>query len=168
MKRVLLLRHGEAERGSADGSDHARAINETGRREAASAGAWIMSHGQTPDAVFCSTALRARQTLEALALPASLVAGATFSDQLYLAGTGEMLHCLQQVDDTLNRVLLVGHNPGIRDFCVMFAQQGDETALDAVGLGFKTAAVAALAFDVPRWADVPGSRGGALERYRAP
>ncbi len=166
MKFLLLLRHADAERGGPDISDHARPLSPEGLREAANAGAWLGTERLLPDAVLCSTAVRARQTLDALGLPTSLRNTAIFSDPLYLASPSEILHCVQGLDPTCERALLIGHNPGIRDFCTMFAQAGSSAAQESMALGFKTAGVAGVQFDTAQWADVPGTQGGALEFYR--
>lgn len=165
MKQLLLMRHGDAERGAPEMSDHARPLSEEGRKEAARAGAWLQSSGKLPAQVICSSAARTRQTLEALGLPEGLRARAIFSDQLYLASPGEMLQVIQAQPDNADRLLLIGHNPGIRDFCTMFAREGDPAALESVSLSFKTGALAEMRFSIDEWRHVPGDAGGKLEYY---
>lgn len=167
MKQLLLLRHGDAIRGAAGTSDHQRPLSGEGVREAAGAGAWLMSSGRLPDSIFCSTALRTRQTLEALRLPAELTARAAFCDALYHASPNEMILTLQSAPEPAARVLLIGHNPGLRDFCEAFGKEGDAAAREAIDLGYKTAALAGLEFDVARWHDLPGDNG-TLVFYRTP
>lgn len=159
------MRHGDAERGAPDMSDHARPLSEEGREEVARAGAWLQSSGKLPTQVICSSATRTRQTLEALGLPESIRRRTVFSDQLYLASPGEMLQVIQAQEDTCHRLLLIGHNPGIRDFCTMFARGGDGTALENIALGFKTAALAEMHFSIDAWRQVPGDAGGKLDYY---
>lgn len=166
MKQLLLMRHGDAERGSAEMNDHARPLSEEGKHECAEAGAWLQSSGNLPDAVFCSTAERTRQSLTALGLPAELTEKAEFRDQLYLASPGEILQCVQSLPDTHARVLILGHNPGIRDFCAMFARSGNTEAHENIALGFKTAGIAGLTFEAEQWQQAPGERGGDLGFYR--
>lgn len=168
MKQLLLMRHGDALRGTPEMSDHARPLSEEGRIEVAQAGAWLRSAGKLPHGVLCSTALRTRQTVEALALPASVVARTIFSDQLYLASPGEILQCIQALPEAGDAILLVGHNPGIRDFCTMFAREGDPEAAEAMALGFKTAGIAGLTLPVASWKQAPGDAGGTVEFYHAP
>ncbi len=115
-----------------------------------------------PDAVMCSTAERARETLDALGI-AELALKAEYLPQLYLASPGEILQAVQGLNDSAEQVLVVGHNPGLRDFCNMFVRSREEHTL----MEFKTAAVATLHFPHEQWQSLPGD-GGKLERYREP
>lgn len=167
MKHLFLLRHGNALRGTAEMSDHQRPLSDEGKREAANAGAWLMASGALPDYILCSTAVRAQQTLESLGLPEALVGRVVFSDTLYLASPGEILQNIQSAPEDATRLLLIGHNPGLHDFCTMFTQGGDAVALDTLSLEYKTAALAGLDFAVAHWKDLPGN-GGQLAFYREP
>lgn len=165
MKQLLLMRHGDAERGTPEMSDHARPLSAQGCAEAAEAGAWLRANGQVPDKILCSSALRTRQTLKALGLSPALTQSAEIVDTLYLASPGELLHCVQVQAEAVGRLLLIGHNPGIRDFCSMFVRNGEVDAQEAMSLGFKTGAIAGLSFSAPHWTEIPGNHGGKLEFY---
>jgi phosphohistidine phosphatase len=165
MKYLTLFRHGEAVRGTAEMSDYDRPLTEAGRAETARTAAWMKRRGMRPDAVLCSTAARARKTLEVLgdALPADSV---TFSDRLYLASPGDLLACIQEAAE-VEHLLVLGHNPGLHEFQMLFAPRGAIEALRKLEAGFATAALAALRFPVAAWMDMPGA-GGKVEEYQAP
>src|SRR4051812_39707574 len=66
-KTVHLLRHAKAEPGGARDTveqDHARALAKRGEKAAAALAAHMKDTGFTVDRIYCSTAVRARQTLE--------------------------------------------------------------------------------------------------------
>jgi len=58
-RRLILIRHAKAVEEDV-GGDHARALAERGKADAAALGAWLLEHGLWPDAALCSTAARTR------------------------------------------------------------------------------------------------------------
>lgn len=161
MKQLVLMRHGDALRGTPQMSDHERPLSETGKREAARAGAWLRAQGPLPEAVLCSSAKRTRETLQALEI-LGLSASAYYSDLLYLASPAELLSCVQALPDEVCSALVIGHNPGLHDFCLQYAVRGNADALDALALGFKTGALAKIEFAVSQWEDIADAEGSLL------
>lgn len=149
-RRLILIRHAKAVEEDV-GGDHARALSERGRHDAAALGEWMAAHQLVPELALCSTANRTRETLAALGrnIPTIL------SDRLYLASTNEMLAQVQATDDTISTLLLVGHNPGAHGLAAAlvneYAHDEDETTLL---MKFPTAACAVMQFASASWKDV--------------
>jgi phosphohistidine phosphatase SixA len=61
-RRLVLLRHAKSD--WPDVADQDRPLAKRGRRDAPAVGRWLGQSGYAPDAVICSTALRARETWE--------------------------------------------------------------------------------------------------------
>jgi len=103
-----------------------------------------------PDVVLCSSAVRARQTLGLLELgPASAV---LVEDGLYGAGADALLARLQGLDDHLDSVLVIGHNPGMEELLITLVGGGTE-----LPDRFPTGALADLRLPIGRWAELrPG------------
>ncbi len=166
MKQLVLMRHGDAVRGTPEMSDHERPLSDTGMQEAARAGEWLRAQRHLPEAVLCSSAKRTRGTLQALGIQ-ELLSMAHYSDPLYLASPAELLACLQALPETIASVLVIGHNPGLHDFCLQYAAHGSAEALDTLAMGFKTGALAAMDFAIPRWENF-GDADGTLAYYHTP
>lgn len=92
------------------GGDHARGLSARGKEEAATLARWLAAQGIYPDLVLCSTAVRTRETLAALGSQWPTI----LSDKLYLASSDEILRQIQQVEDGVRTLVVVGHNPGIQ------------------------------------------------------
>src|SRR5262245_54911270 len=111
MEVLILLRHGKAVGHDEADSDRARGLTARGKREAAQAGRTIAEAGLCPDKILVSTALRTRETFEALA--PSVNVAPTFIDDLYMADdTAIWAHAARAGGKT---VLVIGHNPGLHD-----------------------------------------------------
>ena len=131
--------------------------------QAALAGAWIREHLPTVDGVFCSSALRTRQTYEATGLDAPVV----FLDEVYDASPGEILEVVASADPVLRTVLVVGHAPGIPALAHELAgPDSDAAAVQQLEDRFPTSAIAVLRVPVP-WAELEED-GAALTAVEIP
>jgi phosphohistidine phosphatase len=114
--------------------------------------------GIDPDLVLCSTALRARQTLEAVAAAFGSGTEVRVEEDLYGAGAGELLARLRQVRPGTRSVMVVGHNPGMHELALELAGAGDEQALADLRHKFPTAALATLLVAEGSWPDLDRGR----------
>lgn len=161
-RRITLIRHAKA---ADDGMtpDHARPLDASGQAEANALGARLKAEGALPELFVCSTSARTRETLAAFSvnLPTLL------TDRAYLASADDLLALLQEMDDEVQHIGLIAHNPGLHALAAMLAgdysQPADEERLMRM---FPTAACAVFTFTIARW-DALRSLQGTLERYAA-
>jgi phosphohistidine phosphatase len=113
-RRLLVLRHGQAKDAPAGGDDADRPLSGSGRRGVASLGPVVRR--LAPDLVLCSSALRTRQTFEALELEPDT--DVSIEPGLYGAEVEEILEHLRGVDDDTEVLLVVGHNPGVHQLVI--------------------------------------------------
>jgi len=162
MRRLLLLRHAATEPARPGHHDRDRRLTPDGEREAAGVGEHLRGEGTPPDVVLCSPATRARQTAAALGLDAPVVV----SDRLYDAGARDIVDVLRSLGDDVERVLVVGHAPGLPAVARDLADpdRSDADALAAIEWRFPTATLASLEVAGP-WAAL---RSAALLAVRVP
>ncbi len=106
--------------------------------------------------VLCSSARRARQTLEALRPALGETAEVSIEPELYGADASDLLERLRRVDPRIAEVLVVAHNPGLQDLAIELSGGGNAELLNHLRAKFPTGALAT--FDVPvSWAELgPG------------
>ena len=75
MPGLLLFRHAKSDRAGFSGDDFDRPLNKRGVSDARRMGGLLAGADQIPDRVLCSTALRARTTLELAMASTSLRPG---------------------------------------------------------------------------------------------
>lgn len=110
MRTLILLRHGEAERAAASGRDLDRALTPAGRGAAQAAGVALRGAGLAVDVALVSSALRTRQTWEAVAEALGGPAGIGRPD-LYDAPADDLLAAARACG--VAAVAVVAHNPGV-------------------------------------------------------
>ena len=133
MRELILLRHAHAEPAAAGQDDLSRSLDATGRAEAQAAGDWLREHGLRPDRVLCSSATRTRETLAALG---DIGAGEVYEDaSIYDASPGT-LAALADANRDAERLLLVGHNPGLEQLAALMhsGQTGDYRGMPPGGI----------------------------------
>ena len=122
MQRLILMRHGEAERPSTVLEDFDRALDDEGRDESRSIGRALAKAGLGPDLIVASAARRTAQTAEAVAEAFPDVTIET-DNSLYLAGPSRLAQAIQDAAPRAGALLLVGHNPGIHQYVLQLARQ---------------------------------------------
>ncbi|MGH8110567.1 MAG: SixA phosphatase family protein [Rhodanobacteraceae bacterium] len=121
VRELLLLRHAEAMAASSDGRDIERPLSLNGEAQAHAAGTWLAAENARPDVVLCSPARRAQMT-------ADVVCGALRAPppkllpEIYQATPGELLSLLDAHAGDAERVLLVGHNPGLEQLLAFMTE----------------------------------------------
>lgn len=138
-QRLVLLRHAKSD--WPDVADHERPLARRGRRDAPAVGRWLTASGYLPDAVVCSTALRARETwdLASAELPPGALPVVRYEPRVYGASVLGLLMLVREFDPAWRTVVVVGHNPGLAELAVGLADPGAERPS-----AFPTAFVAVL------------------------
>lgn len=166
MRTLVIMRHAMAEPSAA--SDHERELTRRGHADASAAGAWVAGRGIRPDMALVSGAGRTRQTWEDVAIGAGWDLDlATVEESLYSASTEAALDLLRETDDTVDSVLVIGHNPTVSYLVQLLDDgEGDLEAGNRLALGFPTSAVAVLSYD-GRWDDL-GAGSASVVAFHAP
>jgi phosphohistidine phosphatase len=150
VKLLCLLRHAKSSWADDDLPDLERPLTGRGRKAAGRIAAYLAEHRVEPDLVLCSPARRTRQTLELVRPALPDTAEVAIEDSLYGAASQDLLARLQRVPDSVDRVLLIGHNPGLQQLAARLAPPGERRRLDH----FPTAALALLALPAGDWTDL--------------
>ena len=142
VRHLYLLRHAKSSWDDADVPDHDRPLAPRGERSMKAMARHLRHAGIHPQLVLCSSALRARQTLQRV-LPA-LGDGVRLEveEELYSFDSAVLLRRLKRVPAAISSLMLVGHNPAMQDLALRLAGSGD--ALDRIGAKFPTGALAAI------------------------
>lgn len=116
MRRLILMRHGEAEAARGQMSDRDRALTAEGIAASVRCAQEIRARGFSPDQILSSDALRATMTLKAVVQGGDFtgVEAKTLS-LFYLAEPETIILRCCEVDNAVETLLLIGHNPGWSD-----------------------------------------------------
>lgn len=163
MRRLMLLRHAKTENDAPSGRDQDRRLDNRGRHDATEIGGWIGRHPPFPDMVLVSHAIRAHQTWqiawEAMKqrFPEPHV---ELVPELYGADVAQLIETIRNTAATdPQRLMLVGHNPGMHELALALAGSGDPAGRKALTDNLPTSGLAIFDFKTDDWADVAFRRG---------
>lgn len=160
MKQLILVRHAKSSWQQPELDDFERPLNHRGERDAPVMGERLARSGLRPELILSSPARRARATAEVLADRLGLApAQVRFEAGIYEAAPEDLLRLIRSREESLGRLLLVGHNPGLLELGQLLAPEAPDR--------FPTCAVLALAFEVASWRQI-APRGGRLLWYDFP
>lgn len=163
MRRLMLLRHAKTENDAPSGRDQDRRLDDRGRHDAAEIGGWIGHHPPFPDLVLVSPAIRAHQTWD-IAWEAMKDLGpepqVELLPELYGADPAQLLQTIRTASTSdPQRLMVVGHNPGMHELALAFAGSGDAAGRSALADNLPTSGFVLFDFPIDDWADVAFRRG---------
>lgn len=156
MKYLYLIRHAKSSWKDSTLDDFDRPLNKRGKRDAPEMGQRLRRKAVQPDRVLSSSATRAATTARAIAraldYPEKKI---IFREELYHASPNSMLKQLRLVQEQVDLLFLVGHNPGLTALANQLCPAGVDNIV--------TCGIFALALPIHRWSDIsPDSKADLL------
>lgn len=144
-KTLLLLRHAKSSWKDGTLSDHDRPLKKRGRKDATRVGEFLAKKGMVPDRVVSSTATRAVATAQAVVETCGFSGPLETTRRLYMAPASAYIELIQGFEETCERPLLVGHNPGMEELVAhLFIRP----------IHMSTAALVAIELPIDHWAQL--------------
>jgi phosphohistidine phosphatase len=140
MKRLILLRHGEA--GFSDGVDFQRQLTSKGKSQLHNLGQHLILRELEVDRMYCSSATRTRETAEIIKSHIS-IKEEVYDKEIYSANLEILLKILENTPKGVETCLLIGHNPTI-SLMVSYLTSGDY-------VGLQPGMMAMLELEIPEW-----------------
>ena len=108
------MRHAKSDWADPSMTDHQRGLNSRGKRDAPKMAQRIIENGILPELMLVSDAQRTRETWELIKnnFPSSKT---IFTNDLYLASPKVITNYIKSIDNLIDSVLVLAHNPGITE-----------------------------------------------------
>lgn len=159
MRRLLLMRHAKSDRSGIAAGDFDRPLASRGIVAVPRVARYLVEADIAPDAVFCSPARRARDTLGLVLGILPVRPEVHFDQALYNGGVRQLMAIVQSSRDAHATVMVVGHNPTIQAAAMTFTSGSADAARRDLAGRYPTAALALIDFACARWADVAAGSG---------
>ena len=144
MRTLYLLRHAKSSWKDPSQSDFERPLNHRGRKACETVARLIQERELEFELVICSTAIRARETIDLVSKHAKLRTELRFDERIYEATVRQLLGVVSQIENDRKSVLLVGHNPGFEDLVHLLSGEDHR---------FPTATLAKIKLKVSKWSE---------------
>ena len=157
MKTLYLIRHAKSSWKDITLNDFDRPLNKRGKLNADLMGNLLATQGIRPDLILSSPANRAMSTAKKLAESIGYSSdGVQYKQSIYEAGLNELLGVIHQVDDSVNRLFLIGHNPSLNSLLDYLVPQN---SIDNI----VTAGIAEIQLRVNSWGDTAQASGELMQ-----
>ncbi len=145
MKTLLLMRHAKSSWKHPEIKDHDRALNKRGKKDAPRMSQLLADNELVPQRILTSTAERSRQTVEAVIEATGFSGEVSYLESLYMAEPEIYLELLSLMPDDLERILVIGHNPGLEGLLQILSGRVES---------LPTAAIAYLSLPIHSWKEI--------------
>jgi phosphohistidine phosphatase len=167
MKTILVLRHAKSDWNAPHQADFDRPLAKRGRKDAPLMGEVLALLQCVPDKILASPATRARQTVELVAKACGYEEPVRWEDSFYGGSSADLIRALQGLPDTVERPLLVGHNPTLEEAVATLLTSNVSYWNEGLVVRIPTAGLVCLDVYITDWADLePGN--GVLRWFLTP
>jgi phosphohistidine phosphatase len=152
MKYLTLIRHAKSSWEQPDIDDMVRPLNPRGKESTILLGNWFRVQKIKPDAIICSPATRSLHTAINIASWINFNKSRMDIDQaIYFGGTKAMAEKVAELDNSIEEVFMVGHEPYLSELVNKFT--GDELEK------FPTCAAYRICWEVESWDQINQVQG---------
>ena len=161
-----MLRHASAKNDKfTQENDHEKPLDSIGERESINLSNWLKNIYLDLDLIISSDAKRATQTSELVFKPL----GKTFekNSSFYLCTYEEILQTIRKLNDKINSVAIVGHEPSISDALRALVGSSRPDLEKILNTAYQPCTMTFVYFNVNNWNSL-NEKDGILEEYLTP
>lgn len=155
MKTIYLIRHAKSDWSEADLSDFDRGLNKRGKKDLPFMANRLKKYKIKPDLILSSPANRAKLTAQEIANTIGYKKdNIFFEDSLYDSSYTTYAYLLDSLEDKLNSIFIVAHNPTLSDAA--------ERLSGAIIGNMPTCSIICIEFDVESFREIQEGSGKIL------
>jgi len=160
MKTLYLVRHAKSSWDYPELDDFERPLSTRGRKSALLMGTILKKLKAAPDLVISSPANRAAMTArmiaDAIHYPLDKI---QYTERIYLADEAVLIQVIKNINNSVNRAMLIGHNPGLTGLANTIGDQ----SIDNIPTG----GVCCMDLNIASWKGIR-EHGGKLRFFEFP
>ena len=158
MKSIIIFRHGKSDWNANYDRDHNRPLANRGLKAAIKMGKYLKKINQKPEQVISSSATRTKKTAELAINHGNWNAKHYIESKIYGGSSETLLELIHLLDNKINSVCFVGHEPTCSSFISMCTFHSQK---------FATASMAKINFKTNLWEEIEFGNG-ILEWIKSP
>ncbi len=163
MKTILLLRHAKSDWGDPGLADFNRPLAKRGLKDAPRMGKVLRAFNFVPDQIISSPAQRAKQTSQLAAEVCGYKQGIEWDASFYGGGSEDMISAIKRLPNSVERVMLVGHNPTMEETAGDLLLDSGTSWEHGIAIRMPTAALICFDLHIMDWSVL--SPGDAVLRW---
>jgi len=146
MKRIFLMRHGKAEDGYSK-TDFERELLPKGIKKSKKVALFLKEKGVNPNTILVSMAQRTLDTANVIK-EILHISNSNIREEksLYLASTNSILDAIYSNSDSIESIMIIGHNPGISSLATYLSNRNIDW--------MPTSSVVGIEFELQKWNEI--------------
>ncbi|HDQ15094.1 MAG TPA: hypothetical protein ENN41_09815 [Sediminispirochaeta sp.] len=158
MKQLTLMRHGEAMIQALDQNDFHRALSPRAARDIYLVRKQLTESAGVPELIYCSPAVRTKQSLEIFLEDSPLGIVTVFQSSLYAAEAEALQLLIARSAEEREHVMIIGHNPSLEELLFSLCSRH---------IRLRPANAFSLSLDIQTWPEIFGPvTVGSLSLFR--
>ncbi len=145
MKTLYILRHAQKDESNPDQYDYDIELTPKGEEDSKRIGQKLKEKNICPDLIVSSPAIRARSTAEIVAKEIEYPRSVMYNETIYQAFLNEIIESITYTYDTVDTLMVVGHNPSLTALAISFTGYKEE---------LKMANAIRIDFDCSSWTSI--------------
>ena len=147
MKVIYLIRHAKSDWNNVNLTDFNRPLNKRGKRNAPFMGQKLNELTPSLDLIIASPAKRALQTVKAICKEINYnESEIRFDESVYHSSFQNLNSIINDLDNSINTIALVGHNPGLTNFSNYLTNNYIDNIV--------TCGIVKIEFDIDNWNEI--------------
>lgn len=120
MKTLYILRHAQKDESNPEQYDYDIELTEKGNQDSIHLGNKLKEKNILPDLIVSSPAIRARRTTENVSEIIGYRKNIMYNEVIYQAFLNEIVESITYTFDTVNSLMIVGHNPSLTALAITY------------------------------------------------
>lgn len=152
------MRHAKSSWAVPGAKDFDRELNDRGISDLEKMKAFISGENIEPETILCSSAVRTRQTLEAIKDCFGNHPDIVFTERLYSSGMQEYIDIINAIENS-GPLMIIGHNPMCGTLATSLPKSGEAEELEKIAYKYPTSTLSIIEFDMENWSNVEKRTG---------
>lgn len=157
MKELYILRHAQKETSSSYEYDYDVPLAKQGVEDSKKIGQKLKNRKILPDLIVSSPAIRARETAEIVAKEIGYEKNIMFNEVIYQAFLNELVESITYTFDTVDSLMIIGHNPALTALAISFANFKEELQMGEM---------IRIEFDCDSWTMIDKTNSKFVEHFK--
>lgn len=132
MKTLYILRHAEKDESNPEQYDYDVKLTLKGEEDSKLLGEKLKAKNILPDLIVSSPAIRARETAENVSEIIGYTKSVMYNEVIYQAFLHEIIESITYTFDTVDSLMVVGHNPSLTALAITYAGFKEEMDMASV------------------------------------
>mgnify|MGYP000221098002 CR=1 FL=1 len=154
MKTLYILRHAQKDESNPEQYDYDIPLSKKGEEDSKLLAEKLKEKNIIPDLIVSSPAVRARQTAQTIADTITYRKSVVYNEVIYQAFLNEIIESITYTFDTVDSLMIVGHNPSLTALAVTYAGFKEE---------MKMASAIRIDFNCDSWTSIDKSNASFIE-----